>query len=311
MRKRFDVVGIGYTALDYLGIVPHLPEENTKLEVRDLTIQGGGPTATAMVAVRRLGLETAFVGKVGDDGFGARMLEELRREGVDVSSVVVEPGATSQYAFIMVDAASAARTILWTRGSVSRLKAHEVDLDLVRSARGLLVDDLEPEAALAAAAAARAAGIPVLIDAGSLREGVRELLPLCDYLIASERFAEQISGGTDIRAALHALHAFRPKAAVVTLGEKGCAFLAGSDVVAVPGFAVKAVDTTGAGDVFHGAYLFAVLEGLDTMRACVFANAVAALKCRMLGGRAGIPTLPETLAFLERERPGLDVPLKS
>jgi ribokinase len=311
MRKRFDVVGIGYTALDHLGIVPRLPEENTKLEVRDFTIQGGGPTATAMVTVRRLGLDAAYVGKIGDDGFGARMIEELRREDVDVSSVVVERGAASQYAFIMVDARSAARTILWTRGSVSRLKAREVNLDLVRSGRGLFIDDLEPEAALVAAKAAREAGIPVLIDAGSLREGVRELLPLCDYLIASERFAEQISGGADIRAALMELDAFGPKASVVTLGERGCAYLSGADAIEVPGFAVKAVDTTGAGDVFHGAYLFAVLEGLDTMRACVFANAVAALKCRRLGGRAGIPTLPETLAFLERERPGLDFPMRS
>jgi ribokinase len=311
MRKRFDVVGVGYTALDYLGIVPRLPEENTKLEVRDFTIQGGGPTATAMVTMRRLGLGAAYVGKVGDDPFGARMLEELRREDVDVSSVVVERGASSQFAFIMVDAASAARTILWTRGSVSPLKAREVDLDLVRSARGLFIDDLEPEAALAAARAARAAGIPVLIDAGSLREGVRELLPLCDYLVASERFADQISGGKRLREALEALSTFGPNAAVVTLGEKGCAFLSGAEVVEVPGFAVRAVDTTGAGDVFHGAYLFAVLEGLDTMQACTFANAVAALKCRKLGGRAGIPTLSETLAFLERERPGLAFPLRS
>jgi|WetSurMetagenome_2_1015567.scaffolds.fasta_scaffold11023_3 sulfofructose kinase len=311
MKKRFDVVGIGYTALDYLGIVPHLPVENTKLEVRDFTIQGGGPTATAMVTMRRLGLGAAYVGKVGDDSFGSRMLEELRRENVDVSSVVVERGTTSQYAFIMVDARTAARTILWTRGSVSRLKAHEVNLDLVRSARGLFIDDLEPEAALVAAKAARDAKIPVLIDAGSLREGVRELLPLCDYIIASELFAEQISGGKSLREALETLSAFGSKASVVTLGERGCAFLSGAEVVEVPGFAVRAVDTTGAGDVFHGAYLFAVLEGLDTMQACTFANASAALKCRRLGGRTGIPTLSEALAFLSRERPRMDFPLKS
>ncbi len=229
MEKRFDAVGVGYTALDYFCVVPHLPAENTKLEVRDFTIQGGGPTATAMVTMRRLGLSAAYAGKVGDDSLGARMIEDLRREDVDVSSVVVEPGATSQCAFIMVDARTAARTILWTRGSVSRLKAREVDLDLVRSARGLFIDDLEPEAALAAAKAARAAKIPVLIDAGSLREGVRELLPLCDYIIASEHFAEQISGGANLRAALETLNAFGPIASVVTLGEKGCAFLSGGE----------------------------------------------------------------------------------
>jgi sulfofructose kinase len=311
MTKRFDVVGVGYTALDHLGIVPHLPAENTKLEVRDLTIQGGGPTATAMVTLRRLGLSSAYVGKVGDDGFGARMLEELRRERVDVSSVVVEPGATSQYAFIMVDEHTAARTILWTRGSVSRLRPDEVNLDLVSSARALFIDDLEPEAALLAAKAARANGVPVLIDAGSLRGGVRALLPSCDYIIASEHFAEQLSGGTDLEKALAMIRSFGAAASVVTRGERGCAALLEDKVVEVPGFPVRAVDTTGAGDVFHAAYLFAVLAGWDTVRSCIFSNAVAALKCRRLGGRAGIPTLPEALDFISRHRPGVDFPLRA
>lgn len=310
MEKRFDVVGIGYTALDHLGIVPHLPAGNTKLEVRDFTIQGGGPAATAVVTMRRLGLTAAYVGKVGDDGFGVRMIEELRREKVDVTTVVVERGASSQFAFIMVDAETAARTILWTRGSVSPLRAHEVRADLVASARSLLIDDLEPEGALAAAQVARAHAIPVLIDAGSVRSGVREVLPYCDYIIASELFAEQISGSTDMGTALKALDSFGPKASVVTLGEKGCVFLSGEAPVEVAGFAVDAIDTTGAGDVFHGAYLFAVLAGWDTATACTFANAVAALKCRRLGGRAGIPSLSETLAYLVQERPELDFPLR-
>jgi ribokinase len=309
MAKRFDVVGIGYTALDYLGIVPHLPAENSKLEVRDFTIQGGGPTATAMVTLKRLGLTAAYIGKVGDDGFGSRMLEELRREDVDISSAVVEAGATSQFAFIMVDEKTAARTIVWTRGSVSRLTASEVNFDLVESAKGLFIDDLEPEAALVAAKAARTCKIPVLIDAGSLREGVRELLPLCDHIIASELFAEQLSGDKDLRKALETIQSFGPKASVVTLGERGCAALVENKVVEVPGFMVKAVDTTGAGDVFHGAYLFAVLKGWDILQACTFSNAVAALKCRKLGGRAGIPNLSETLEFISRVRPGIDFPL--
>jgi ribokinase len=311
MKKRFDVLGIGYTALDYLGLVPHLPREDTKLEVRDFTIQGGGPTATAMVTLRRLGLAAAYVGKVGDDGFGARMLEELRAEHVDVGSVVVEPGASSQFAFIMVDEATAARTILWTRGTVSRLAPGEVDLDLVDSARALFIDDLEPEAALAAAARARLAKIPVLIDAGSLREGVRELLPLCDYIIASEHFAEQISGGPNLGRAIETLLEFRPKAAAVTLGARGCLACAEGRFIEVPGFEVRAVDTTGAGDVFHAAYLFGVLQGWDAFRCCVFSNAVAALKCRKLGGRAGIPSFAEAVEFISRERPGIDFTVKN
>ncbi|HVO76895.1 MAG TPA: PfkB family carbohydrate kinase, partial [Candidatus Bathyarchaeia archaeon] len=199
-------------------------------------------------------------------------------------------------------------TIIWTRGSVSALAAAEVNTDLVIAARGLFIDDLEPEAALTAARAARSKGIPVLIDAGSLRAGVRELLPHCDHIIASELFAEQVSAGGGLTRSLEIIRSFGPETAVVTLGEKGCAFLSETGLVEVAGFSVTAVDTTGAGDVFHGAYLYAVLQGWDTMRACTFANAVAALKCRRLGGRAGIPTLREAMEFVARERPGIGFP---
>ncbi len=310
MKRTFDIVGLGYTAFDYLGVVPRLPAEDSKLEIGDFTIQGGGPAATAMVASRRLGASSALIAKIGDDHFGRGMLDGLAAEAVDASAVVVERGATSQFAFVMVNPSNATRTILWTRGTVSRLRPDEVDLDLVGSAKGLLVDDLEPAAALVAARHARARGIPVLIDAGSLREGVRDLLPHCDYILAGERFAEQISGSSDPRAALATLDSFGPKACGVTLGERGCVVLSEGATIEAPGFAVDAVDTTGAGDVFHGAFLFAVLQGWDVERCCVFSNAVAALKCRRIGGRAGIPTRDEAIAFLARERPRLVFPVR-
>ncbi len=303
MTHRFDVVGVGYTALDYLAVVPHLPEENRKLEIGEFLIQGGGPTATAAVTARRLGLDAAFIGKMGDDDFGRRMLSELEREGVDVSRVVVERGGRSQFAFIMVDGSTAARTILWTRGNLGPFTADEVDGDIVSGARGLLIDSLEPRAALAAARRARESKVPVVIDAGTLREGVRELLPLCDYIVASELFAEQISEDGDHLLALERIMEYGPEAAVVTLGERGCVALTGSGLLEVPGFEIDAVDTTGAGDVFHGAFIFGVLEGWDIERICVFSNAVSALKCRRLGGRAGIPDLGETMSFLEGAAP--------
>jgi sulfofructose kinase len=303
MSERFDVVGVGYTALDYLGIIPHFPIEDRKLELREFLIQGGGPTATAVVTVKRLGLSAAFIGKVGDDGFGKQMLDELRVEGVDVSRVVIERGGRSQFAFIMVDERSAARTILWSRGRLGAFTGDEVDCDIVARARGLLIDSLEPAAALAAATAAMQASVPVVIDAGTLREGVQELLPLSDYIVASELFAEQMSDGRGYRDALERILSFGARAAVVTLGARGCAALTRSGFVEIPGFEVEAVDTTGAGDVFHGAFMFGVLKGWDIRRICLFSNAVAALKCRRLGGRAGIPDYGETLAFLSREMP--------
>jgi len=304
--KKFDVTGVGYTAIDYLGVIPHFPEENLKLELETLEVQGGGPCATATVTAARLGLSTAFIGKVGGDDRGAMMLMKLNGEGVDVSSAVLEAEALSQFAFSMVDAKTGHRTILWTRGTLSPLKPEELDMEKVTSCRGLLVDTLEPAAAAAAAKAAADAGAKVLIDAGTLRDGVREILPHCHYIVASETFSGQISDGRGPEAALEEMMKYGPAAAVVTLGEKGCVALSDEGYSKAKGFEVDAVDTTGAGDVFHGAFLYAVLREWDIQRCCVFANAVAAMKCRRLGGRTGIPTLNAALEFLDERAPHLD-----
>ena len=309
MSRRFDVVGVGYTALDYLGIVPRHPAADSKLELERLEIHGGGPAATATVTAARLGLRTAFIGTVGDDAAGETMLGELRREGVDVSGVLVQPGRLSQFAFIMVDSGTAERTILWTRGTLDPLDPALIDPDLIRSCRGMLVDTMEPAAGAAAAAIARGAGATTLLDAGTLRAGVREVLPHCDYIAASETFAGQIGGGGGVDAALEAMMAYGPRAAVVTLGPRGCVARSRAGDVAAGGFAVDAVDTTGAGDVFHGAFLFAALARWDLERCCLFANAVAALGCRALGGRSAIPSLGEALAFLAERVPRVDFPL--
>ncbi|MCK4549729.1 MAG: sugar kinase [Candidatus Krumholzibacteria bacterium] len=306
MSSRYDVTGVGYTAIDYLGVIPRFPEENLKLELETLEVQGGGPAATATVTAARLGLSTAFIGKVGGDDRGAMMLMKLNGEGVDVSSAVLEADALSQFAFIMVDSETGKRTILWTRGTLTPLMPDELDMDKVTSCRGLLVDTLEPAAAAAAAKQAADAGVKVLIDAGTLRDGVREILPHCHYIVASETFAGQISDGRGPEAALEEMMKYEPDAAVVTLGERGCIALSEGEYIEAKGFEVDAVDTTGAGDVFHGACLYAVLREWDIRRCCVFANAVAAMKCRRLGGRTGIPTLPEAIEFLSERVPDLD-----
>jgi ribokinase len=306
VSRQFDVTGVGYTAIDYLGVIPQFPEENLKLELDRLEVQGGGPAATATVTAARLGLSTSFIGKVGGDDRGAMMLMKLNGEGVDVSSAVLEEAALSQFAFIMVDAETGRRTILWTRGTLSPLMPDELDMEKVTSCRGLLVDTLEPAAAAAAAREASAAGAKVLIDAGTLREGVREILPHCHYIVASETFAGQISEGRGERAALEKMMEYGPEAAVVTLGERGCVAFSEDGFIEEKGFEVDSVDTTGAGDVFHGAFLYSVLREWDIRRCCVFANAVAAMKCRRLGGRTGIPSLAEALEFLGERAPDID-----
>ncbi|UCF79710.1 MAG: sugar kinase [Candidatus Eiseniibacteriota bacterium] len=300
-RAVFDVVGLGYTATDYLSIVPNLPEFDTKLEADCLSIQGGGPVATALVTVRRLGLRCCYIGKVGDDGFGDFMLSELAREGVDVARVVREQGARSQFAFIMVDRQTGHRTIVWTRGSVSRLTRGEADLTAIDGCKCLLLDDLEVEAAIEAALRARRAKVPVVLDAGTLREGMEELLPLCDFIVAGREFGEQFSGNPDPVEAARFIHRATGNVSVVTLGEEGCVCVDAGGICRQKAFEVRAVDTTGAGDVFHAAFAFGILKGWSVPRVLEFSSAVAAIKCTRLGGRPGIPTLEEATAFL-RER---------
>ena len=299
MRGRFDVVGIGYSSVDYLGIVPcYPPEADEKTEMLEFSMQGGGPAATALVTLARLGAKVAFVGKVGDDDFGDFMLRELQREGVDVSMTLVEPGAKSPFAFIIVERGTGRRTILWTRSTASELSPREVDMKLIASASMLYLDGLQMEASIQAAKIARRKGVTVFLDADTLWSRSKELIGLCDVVIASKSFAKDLTGSEDYEGAIRAILDLGPRIAGVTLGEEGCICCDGGPIVHKPAFKVEVVDTTGAGDVFHGAFAYGLLSGWELDRIAEFANAVAALKCRKLGGRAGIPTLKEVLDFL-------------
>lgn len=297
--KRFDVVGLGQCCIDYLGLVDPFPMVDHKAEVHRLTVQGGGPAATAMVAASRLGLRTAFMGKVGDDSLGADIIRGLEAEGVDTSGVVTAPDATSQFAFIAYERERPTRTVFWTRGSAFPLAASEIRPDLVQASRCLHLDGLHIEASLAAARVARKAGIPVLLDSGTLREEYRPLLPLVDCLAVSEGFARAFAGTEDPVEALHALATTGARLVCVTLGSRGCVGLQDGRVVRQRAWPVEVVDTTGCGDAFHGGLVPAVLQEWPLEETLAFASAVAALKCRCVGGRAGLPTLSEVRTFLD------------
>lgn len=299
MKGRFDVVGIGYSSVDYLGIVPRYPPEaDEKTEMMEFSMQGGGPAATALVTLSRLGAKVAFIGKVGDDDFGRFMLRELKREGVDVSMTRLERGARSPFAFIIVERGTGRRTILWTRSTASELSPQEVDMEFITSARMLYLDGLQMEASIYAAKLARERGVTVFLDADTLWSRSKELIGFCDVAIASKSFARDLTGGEDYERAVRAILDLGPRIAGVTLGEEGCICSDGGPIVRKPAFKVEVVDTTGAGDVFHGAFAYGLLSGWELERIAEFSNAVAALKCRKLGGRAGIPALEEVLDFL-------------
>ena len=303
MTDRPLVIGLGQATLDILGAIASFPVPDSKCELSNLTIQGGGPTATALVTLSRLGIRTAMVGLVGDDDFGPAIRDGLAEEGVDVSRLETVVGGRSQVAFIAVEPSSGQRTIFWHPGLKTDLDPAGVDLSFITRASILHLDGLKLPASLVAARAARQAGAPVVFDAGTLREGYLDLVSLTDYLICSERFFKAFNHGVDIESGLSRLLALGPRQVVVTMGSGGSYGFDGRTFHHQPARRVEVVDTTGAGDVYHGAYIFGILKNWAMPACMAFAAATAALKCRQIGGRAGIPNLARIRELMGAEYP--------
>lgn len=296
---RYDVVGLGQCSVDYLGRVETYPGVNMKIELADLTIQGGGPVATALVTLSRLGISPSFIGKISDDYFGNLIQDGLREERVNIDHLIVEKGKRSQCAFIPIEKKSGERTIFWSKATVSPLSPEEVNKDVIRRARVLHLDERMIEGALSAAKCARDAGVLVVVDAGSFREGSLQVAGLADYYIASEDFVRQFYQRDAAEEAARELLKLGPKAVIVTFGDKGSLTVTNRGFFYLPAFQVKAVDTTGCGDVFHGAFIYCLLQNWELKKSVQFASATAALKCRSVGGRTAIPNLQEVNEFLE------------
>ena len=297
----YEVVGLGQCCIDYLGAVEQYPDINEKEEVNNLTIQGGGPVATAMVTLSRLGASTAFIGKISDDYFGGLIKDGLTSESVNIDHIIVEKGKRSQFAFIVIEKETGKRTVLWSRATVTPLSAYELNRNVISTANVLLLDGLEEESSMVAAEYAREAGVKIVVDAGSMREGALALVSLSDYFIASNDFARQFSCADDPKAVAIELLGLGAKTVIVTLGEKGSICVTPEGFFYQPAFKVNAVDTTGCGDVFHGAFIFGLLQKWDLNETIRFASATAALKCREIGGRTAIPDLREVEKFLEND----------
>ncbi len=297
----YDVVGVGCACLDFLGIVHRLPEVDEQIWMKESTQQGGGMVATALVTLSRLGASTAYVGKIGDDVAGRFIKEEFDQYGVDSVYMKMEPGAASLASMILVDESTGQRTIMAGRSPI-QLDSAEVPVKLVTSARYLHLDTTCRKAALAAAQIARDSGITVVLDADSLSrpQEIEELMRLTDVLIASKVFTEEISGVSDPQAALKLLSEYGPSITVVTLGEEGSHTQAAGRSFHTSAFPVDVVDTTGAGDVYHGAFIFGLLREWKLEKTAEFASAVAAMSCTRLGGRTGIPDLEEAIDFLRK-----------
>jgi sugar/nucleoside kinase (ribokinase family) len=303
---RYDVLGLGCTAVDELFYVGAYPPADTKVQIRRREKQCGGLTATALVAAARLGARCAFAGVLGDDPDSQFVIDAFRRAGVSVDHVVHKPEARPIRSTIIVDESQKTRTIFYdltgSAGADPQLPAE----DVIRSSRVLYVDHYGIEGMTRAAHIARAAAIPIVADfERSEWPGFSDLLALVDHLIVNRDFAAKLTGTADAATAITRLWTGARQAVVVTCGAEGCWYLDRADQRGPrngPAFPVQAVDTTGCGDVFHGAYAAALARGLGLPERIRFATAAAALKATRPGAQAGIPSLAEVEEYLKDVR---------
>lgn len=292
------VLGIGQCSWDYLAFIDRYPEPDTKLEVAQWLEAGGGPVATALVALSRFGVDCRFCGVVGSDGAGEKIIAELVSADIDVAGLRRRNGEASQTAFIAVEKGSGRRTIYWHRAGGGELRPAEIPGTAFDGVNFLHLDGLMIDVSRWALHEARRRGIPVMLDAGRVRPGMLELARECDYVVASEQFACDLGWTGDAAHFRTVAEGVGRGVLTVTLGAAGSVTYHDGGYFPVPAFPVPVVDTTGAGDVFHGGYLYGLLQGWDLRRSVIYASAVAALKCTRPGGRAGIPNLDEAREFL-------------
>jgi sulfofructose kinase len=302
-NRPFDAVGFGLNAVDHLIVVAEYPAFDTKIRLVEHKQGAGGQTATAMVALQRLGLKTAYAGRFGSDPEGQFGLESLRSESINLEFAEVIEGARNQIAFIIVDARNGERTIIWDRDERLTYRADEAPVALASRGRVLHLDAHDPPACFRMAQCARSEGTIVSADIDNIYDGLPELLPLIDILIASREFPHRLTGISDERASLVELKA-RYGCGIVgmTLGARGAIIYSEGQFIESPAYKVPGAcrDTTGAGDAFHGGFLYGLLSGEDVETSLKLANATAALKCRSLGARTALPGQKELTEFLER-----------
>jgi sulfofructose kinase len=279
------IVGLGANVLDTLINCKQFPTEDTKMRADGYLLVGGGPVGNAMVVASKLGMKTEMIGAFADDTAGERILSELRRFGVDTAHATVMEGASSFVSYIIISEKDSTRTCLFDRGTVADDPA-ALDLSPIDKDTILHLDGNYLQSALAAAKYAKSVGAKVSHDAGGLYEGIEALLPLVDILIPSAEFAMGITGAKTPEEALLLLHEkYAPEVLVVTDGKNGGYYFEDGEAKHYESFKIKALDTNGAGDTFHGAFVTAYANGMTVAECCRFASAVAAYKCLHIGAR--------------------------
>jgi sulfofructose kinase len=290
-----DVLGVGANSVDFVYRLPAYPRPDSafaKLPITDHLISCGGQVTTALATCAAMGLSTSYIGTIGSDAHGRQMRDELQHRGIDLSHAITRD-AGNPFAVILLDDREGERVVLWHRAPRLALAASEIDRDAIVSTRLVHVDDVDLDASIEAARLARAAGTPVTSDIERTTEAVRALIGAVTIPIFAEHVPLALTGETDLPRALEQLRMPHHAMLCVTLGARGALLLAAGEIIQEPGIAVKTVDTTGAGDIFRGAFIYALLRGDEPREILRFANAAAALSCTRLGAMNSVPTLEE------------------
>ena len=284
-----DVVGVGYPVVDCLARIPFFPEKDGLVHMDDCSWQGGGMVSTGLIAASVLGASTGMIGVVGDDQYGQFCLYDFKRNHVDTSRMVVDEGATTNFAIVLSE--KNCRSFISRDGNRRELRPEELDAQYISQAKFLLVTEMDA-ASIAACKIAHEYGVKVVIDADIFDQRTVEHLDLIDVFISSQIFYDEMFPEGDLHENCRDICEKGPEIAIVTLGDKGCAGIFRGESIQAPSFdSIQVVDTTGAGDVFHGAFIYGLLQNWSGGVIARFANAVAAIKCTRLGGREGIPNL--------------------
>jgi sugar/nucleoside kinase (ribokinase family) len=298
-----DVVGLGANSVDYVYMLPGYPQASgarAKMRVSAHFLTCGGQMVTALATCSRLGLRTKYIGTTGTDDNGRRIREELGRWTIDVTDAIIRD-VPNQFAVILVEEQTGERIVLWDRPDGLRLREREVPAEAFLSTRLLHVDDVDQDAAIRAARLARDRGIPVTSDIDRLNDLTEELVAGVTFPIFAEHVPPALTGEQDPERALRKLRRRHDGLLCVTLGANGAMALDGDRLLYVPAFKVDAADTTGAGDVFRGAFIWALLDGRPPEDVLRFANAAAAVSCTRVGAINGVPSVEETLCVMTAE----------
>ncbi|HOR61691.1 MAG TPA: PfkB family carbohydrate kinase [Smithellaceae bacterium] len=289
MMKAPLVFGIGQCSLDHLGLVAAYPPPDVKCEFTNLLLQGGGPAATALVALKRWGARCHIAGVLGDDGFGTQIKALLDAEGLDTSGLQIRKQHQSQFAFIASEPALARRTIFYQMPTGEPLRPEEINTGILLSSQALHTDGLFTEASLFACRKAKEAGIPVIVDAGTLRDGMLEMAKMSDCFVTSEVFSNAFAETP--AETCRKLAGMGVRLAGVTLGKRGYVALVDGCFIEKEAYPAKAIDTTGCGDVFHAGLIHGILHGWSPEKCLDLGAWAAARVSEQMGGRSGIPDI--------------------